>query len=199
MDKHKNLIFVLPALTGTFIFIVIPIFCSFALSFTEWDLLNEIKFVGLDNYKSILSEPEFLQILLNTFVYAISTTIFAVIIPLLIAAALNTKIRGCEVYKTIYFLPFITPAVVLAIVWSWIFDPNIGGINLLFKTHLNWLFDTHLAMPVLIFVSVWKLIGYNVVLFLTGFSTINQNVYEAAKIDGAGANETFWDITLPLL
>ena len=161
--------------------------------------MNEIKFVGLDNYKSILSEPEFLQILLNTFVYAISTTIFAVIIPLLIAAALNTKIRGSEVYKTIYFLPFITPAVVIAIVWSWIFDPNIGGINLLFKTHLNWLFDTHLAMPVLIFVSVWKLIGYNVVLFLTGFSTINQNVYEAAKIDGAGANETFWDITLPLL
>ena len=199
MDKHKNLIFVLPALAGTFIFIIIPIFCSFALSFTEWDLLNEIKFVGLDNYKSILSEPEFLQILLNTFVYDISTTIFAVIIPLLIAAALNTKIRGSEVYKTIYFLPFITPAVVIAIVWSWIFDPNIGGINLLFKTHLNWLFDTHLAMPVLIFVSVWKLIGYNVVLFLTGFSTINQNVYEAAKIDGAGANETFWDITLPLL
>ncbi len=186
-------------MTGTFIFIIIPIFCSFALSFTEWDLLNEIKFVGLDNYKSILSEPEFLQILLNTFIYAISTTIFAVIIPLLIAAALNTKIRGSEVYKTIYFLPFITPAVVIAIVWSWIFDPNIGGINLLFKTHLNWLFDTHLAMPVLIFVSVWKLIGYNVVLFLTGFSTINQNVYEAAKIDGAGANETFWDITLPLL
>ena len=199
MDKHKNLIFVLPALAGTFIFIIIPIFCSFALSFTEWDLLNEIKLVGLNNYKSILSEPEFLQILLNTFVYAISTTIFAVIIPLLIAAALNTKIRGSEVYKTIYFLPFITPAVVIAIVWSWIFDPNIGGINLLFKTHLNWLFDTHLAMPVLIFVSVWKLIGYNVVLFLTGFSTINQNVYEAAKIDGAGANETFWDITLPLL
>lgn len=159
MDKHKNLIFVLPALAGTFIFIIIPIFCSFALSFTEWDLLNEIKFVGLDNYKSILSEPEFLQILLNTFIYAISTTIFAVIIPLLIAAALNTKIRGSEVYKTIYFLPFITPAVVIAIVWSWIFDPNIGGINLLFKTHLNWLFDTHLAMPVLIFVSVWKLIG----------------------------------------
>ena len=199
MDKHKNLIFILPALIGTFIFIIIPIFCSFALSFTEWDLLNEIKFVGLDNYKSILSEPEFLQLLLNTFIYSISTTIFAVIIPLLIAAALNTKIRGSEVYKTIYFLPFITPAVVIAIVWSWIFDPNIGAINLLFKTHLKWLFDTHLAMPVLIFVSVWKLIGYNVVLFLTGFTTINQNLYEAAKIDGAGVKETFWEITIPLL
>ena len=170
MDKSKyGLIFILPALIGTFIFIIIPIFCYF------------------------------IQILVNTFVYAISTTIFAVIIPLLIASILNTKIRGSEVFKTVYFLPFITPAVVIAIVWSWIFDPNIGGINMLFKTHLNWLFDTHLAMPVLIFVSVWKLIGYNIVLFLTGFSTINQNVYEAAKIDGAGVNETFFEITLPLL
>lgn len=200
MDKSKyGLIFILPALIGTFIFIIIPIFCSFTLSFTEWDLLNNIKFIGLENYKNILTEPDFIQILVNTFVYAISTTIFAVIIPLLIASILNTKIRGSEVYKTVYFLPFITPAVVIAIVWAWIFDPNIGGINMLFKTHLNWLFDTHLAMPVLIFVSVWKLIGYNVVLFLTGFTTINQNVYEAAKIDGAGVNETFFEITLPLL
>ena len=200
MDKSKRgLLFVLPALAGTFIFIIIPIFCSFLLSFTNWDLLNEITFAGFDNYKAVLSEPEFLQILINTFVYAISTTFFAVIIPLFIASALNTKIRGSEVYKTIYFLPFITPAVVIAIVWSWIFDPNIGLVNTLFKTHLTWLFDTRLAMPVLIFVSVWKLIGYNVVLFLTGFSTINQNVYEAAKIDGAGENEIFWNITVPLL
>ena len=200
MDKSKRgLFFVLPALIGTFIFIIIPIFCSFLLSFTNWDLLNEITFVGLDNYKSVLTEPEFLQILINTFVYAISTTIFAVVIPLVIASILNTKIRGSELYKTIYFLPFITPAVVIAIVWSWIFDPNIGAVNVLFKTHLNWLFDTRLAMPVMIFVSVWKLIGYNVVLFLTGFSTINQNVYEAAKIDGAGSSEIFWNITVPLL
>lgn len=194
-----GLFFVLPALIGTFIFIIIPIFCSFGLSFTEWDLLNEIKFVGFDNYKSIFTEPVFFKILINTLVYAISTTVFAVIIPLVIASILNTKLRGAEWFKTIYFIPFITPAVVIAIVWSWIFDPNIGAINSLLRIHLNWLFDTHLAMPVLIFISVWKLIGYNIVLFLTGFSTINQNIYEAAKIDGAGANQTFWNITLPLL
>lgn len=194
-----GLFFVLPALIGTFIFIIIPIFCSFGLSFTEWDLLNEIKFVGIDNYKSIFTEPVFFKILINTLVYAIFTTIFAVIIPLVIASILNTKLRGAEWFKTIYFIPFITPAVVIAIVWSWIFDPNIGAINSLLRIHLNWLFDTHLAMPVLIFISVWKLIGYNIVLFLTGFSTINQNIYEAAKIDGAGANQTFWNITLPLL
>ena len=199
LHTQSGFLFVLPALIGTFIFIIIPIICSFTLSFMDWDLLNEIKFVGLSNYKSILNDGEFLQILINTFVYAISTTFFAVIIPLLIASALNTKIRGSEIFKTIYFLPFITPAVVIAIVWAWIFDPNIGLVNSLFKTHLTWLFDTRLAMPVLIFVSVWKLIGYNVVLFLTGFSTINQNVYEAAKIDGAGEKETFFKITIPML
>lgn len=200
MEKGKNgLIFVLPALVGTFIFIIIPIFCSFALSFTEWDLLNEIKFAGLANYKAVLGEKEFVEILVNTFVYAISTTFFAVIIPLLIASVLNSKIRGAEIYKTIYFLPFITPAVVIAIVWSWIFDPNIGLVNQLFRTNLNWLFDTHLAMSVLIFVSVWKLIGYNVVLFLTGFSTIDSGIYESAKIDGAGSKDIFFKITLPLL
>lgn len=200
MNKEKSgYLFILPALIGTFVFIVIPIFCSFALSFTDWDLLNEIKFVGLDNYKAVLSQGGFLQILINTFVYAISTTVFAVIIPLIIAAALNTKIRGSETFKAIYFLPFITPAVVIAIVWGWIFDPNIGAVNTLLKTHYTWLFSTRLAMPVLIFVSVWKLIGYNVVLFLTGFSTIDNSLYEAAKIDGAGTNETFFKITLPLL
>ncbi len=197
--QQGGLLFVLPALVGTFIFIIIPIISSFALSFTEWDLLNDITFVGLDNYKSVLSEPEFLQILINTFVYAISTTVFAVIIPLIIASILNAKIRGAEAFKTIYFLPFITPAVVIAIVWAWIFDPNIGLVNNLLNTHYSWLYSTKLAMPILIFISVWKLIGYNVVLFLTGFSTINQDVYEAAKIDGANNKQTFLKITVPLL
>ena len=198
MEK-KGLLFVLPALIGTFLFIIIPIFCSFGLSFSEWDLLNEIHYVGFSNYKSVFTEPEFLQILINTIVYAVSTTIFAVIIPLLIASIINNRIKGSELFKTIYFLPFITPAVVIAIVWAWIFDPNIGLVNTLFHTHYTWLFSTKLAMPVLIFVSIWKLIGYNVVLFLTGFSTIDKSVYEASKIDGATAYQTFFDITVPLL
>lgn len=191
--------FVLPAVIGIFVFIIIPILCSFALSFTEWDLLNEIKFVGLDNYKSVLTEPVFKQIFINTLVFAISVTIFAVTIPLIIANILNTKLRCAEWFKTIYFIPFITPTVVIAIVWSWIFDPNIGGVNILLGKHFEWLFDTKLAMPVLIFISVWKLIGYNVILFLTGFATIPTNLHEAAKIDGANEKERFFNITLPLL
>lgn len=200
MKKSKSgLFFVLPAFIGILIFIVIPIVCSFALSFTNWDLLNEIEFVGFQNYREILSEKDFIQILVNTVVYALSTTFFAVIIPLIIASILNNKIKGAEFFKTVYFLPFITPAIVIAIVWAWIFDPNIGLVNSIFKTHLTWLFDTRLAMPVLIFISVWKLIGYNVILFLTGFTTINTNIYEAARIDGANEREIFIDITLPLL
>lgn len=198
-DNFWEFCFVLPAIIGTFIFIIIPIFCSFALSFTEWDLLNDIKFVGLDNYKTILTEPIFRDILVNTLVYALSVTVFAVIIPLLIADIINSKIRGAEWFKTIYFIPFITPAVVIAIVWSWFFDPNIGLANALLRTHLEWLFDTRLAMPVLIFISVWRLIGYNIILFLSGFATIPSNLYEAAKIDGAGMNESFWYVTIPLL
>ena len=198
-NNISGTLFVLPAVIGTFIFIIIPIFCSFALSFTDWDLLIEVSFIGFDNYKVVLSEPVFLQIFLNTIVYALSVTVFAVIIPLIIAGILNSKFKGGEWFKTIYFIPFITPAVVIAIVWGWIFDPNIGGINILLKTHLTWLYDTHLAMPVLIFISVWKLIGYNVVLFLTGFSTINHELFEAAKIDGADGCKSFINITLPLL
>ena len=202
MEKRNNLfglLFVLPAVIGTFIFIVIPILCSFLLSFTNWDLLGDITFAGLSNYSAVFTEPVFIQILVNTIIYALSVTVFAVIIPLGIAAIINEKICGGEWFKTIYFIPFITPAVVIAIVWSWIFDPNIGAVNSILKTHCTWLFDTHLAMPVLIFVSVWKLIGYNVVLFLTGFSTINSNLYEAAKIDGANEISIFKNITLPLL
>ncbi|MCQ2755063.1 MAG: sugar ABC transporter permease, partial [bacterium] len=201
-NDNKNtwgVYFTLPAIIGTLIFIVIPIFCSFGLSFTEWDLLNEIKFVGLENYRAVFSEKIFFQIFINTLVYAISTTFFAVIIPLTIADILNQKLRGAECFKTIYFIPFITPAVVIAIVWSWIFDPNVGFVNNILHTHATWLFDTHLAMPVLIFISVWKLVGYNVVLFLTGLSTINNDLYEAAKIDGASSLQILKNITLPLL
>ena len=93
-DSYAGYIFILPALIGTVVFIIIPIFCSFALSFADWDLLGDITFVGLDNYKQILTDGEFLQILVNTFVYAISTTIFAVIIPLVIASILNTKVEN---------------------------------------------------------------------------------------------------------
>ena len=198
-DSFSGYIFILPALAGTLIFIIIPICYSFGLSFTKWDLLNEIQFVGLDNYKAILTEAVFVKILINTFVYALSTTFFGVLIPLILAYILNNKIIGGEFFKVSYFIPFITPMIVIGIVWEWIFDPNIGFFGKFLHLHINWLYDTNFAMPALIIVSVWKLIGYNMIIFLSGFSTISNDIFEASKIDGANSYQIFKNITIPLL
>ena len=198
-DGLTALVFILPAVLGTLIFIVIPVFFSFSLSFVDWDLLSPMKFVGLSNFKDVLTDSMFVQVLINTFVFAIASSVFAVIIPLVLACILNTKIRGSNFYKTAYFLPFITPMIVIAIVWQWVFDPNIGLFNQILHTHIKWLYDVRFAMPALIAVSVWKLIGYNMIIFLSGLSTINQEVLEAAKIDGANSWQVFKNVTVPLL
>ena len=192
-------IFILPALLGTFIFIIIPVIFSFGLSFAKWDLLGPISFAGFSNYKEIFSEELFWKILTNTVVFALSTSIFGVIIPLLLAYVINSKIRGSEFYKTAYFLPFITPMVVVGVIWGWLFDPNIGFLNQFLHIHINWLYDSKYAMPALIIVSVWKLIGYNMIIFLSGFASLSQDIFESAKIDGANSFQTLKNITIPLL
>lgn len=198
-ERFAGWVFILPALVGTLIFIIIPVICSFGLSFAKWDLLNPIQFVGLANYKEIFSEALFYKILLNTVVFALATSVLGVIIPLILACILNSKVRGSEFYKTAYFLPFITPMIVIGVVWEWIFDPNIGLLNHVLHLHINWLYDTHFAMPALIIVSVWKLIGYNMVIFLSSLAGISQSMFEAAKIDGANELQTFKNVTVPLL
>lgn len=198
-EQFAGWIFILPALVGTLIFIVIPVICSFGLSFAKWDLLNPIQFVELSNYKEIFTDSLFYKILWNTIVFAVSTSVLGVIIPLVLACILNSKIRGSEFYKTAYFLPFITPMIVIGVVWEWIFDPNIGFLNHILHLHINWLYDTHYAMTALIIVSVWKLIGYNMVIFLSALSGISQSMFEAAKIDGASPFQTFKNVTVPLL
>ena len=198
-QKFAGWIFIFPAFVGTLLFIIIPVICSFGLSFIKWDLLNPIQFVGFNNYREIFAETLFYKILINTFVFAISTSLFGVIIPLILACILNSKIRGSEFYKTAYFLPFITPMIVIGVIWEWIFDPNIGFLNHVLHLHINWLYDTHYAMPALIIVSVWKLIGYNMVIFLSSLSGISQSLFEAAKIDGANAFQIFKNVTVPLL
>jgi len=198
-DKSLILVFLLPALLGTFIFIIIPVICSFGLSFAKWDLLNPINFAGLENYKNLMRDGVFFQTLLNTIVFAVSTSVFGVIIPLVLADVLNSKIRGGEFFKTAYFLPFITPMVVTAIIWGWFFDPDIGLLNRFLNLHINWLYDTKFAMPALIAVSVWKLTGYNMIIFLSALASIPQDLYEAAKIDGAGDFQTFLNVTVPML
>lgn len=192
-------IFIFPALLGTFIFIILPIFASFGFSLTNWNLISSPEFVGFENYSLLFKDEFFAQVLGNTFVYAISVTALGVIIPLVLAFILNNKLFGDKFLKTSYFLPFVTPMIVLAIVWQWIFDPNFGLLNHLLKTDIKWLYDTDYALIALIIVSVWKNIGYNMIIFLAGLQNISPDIFEASKIDGASSFKNFFHITLPLL
>jgi len=192
-------LFLLPAVSGCVIFIFLPSICSFLLSFFKWNLITPVKFAGLNNYIELFQSDSFWFILKNTIYYALMTAVFASIIPLILAAILHSRIRGSEFYKTAYFLPFITPMTASAMIWQWIFDPNTGLVNALFKIHQEWLYNSETVLNVLIFITVWKLTGYNMIIYLSGFAGLNPNVYEAAKIDGAGSLKAFLRITLPLM
>ena len=198
-DTKNFILFTSIALIGIAIFIVIPAIGSFSLSFFKWDMLSDPKWVGLYNYIELFKNPKFWFILKNTLIFSLAVTIFAVIIPIILAAIMNEKIFGKEFFKTSYFLPFITPMIVVAIVWQWIFDPNFGLINHILKLHINWLYDPNLAMIAMIIVQSWKLIGYNTIILLSGFGNINISVIEAAEIDGASPFTRLTKIIIPLL
>ena len=199
-ENTKNFIlFTAIPLLGIMIFIVFPTVGSFALSFFNWDMLSKPEWVGISNYLDLFKNPKFWFILRNTLIFSLSVTIFAVIIPLLLAAILNEKIFGKDFFKTSYFLPFVTPMIVVALVWQWIFDPNLGLLNHLLKLNINWLFDPDFALTALIIVQAWKLIGYNTIILLSGFGNINSSLIEAAEIDGASPFAKFFRIIIPLL
>lgn len=198
-STRTALLFILPSIIGCLIFIFFPSLASLFLSFCKWNLINKIQYIGLENYIELVKSTEFWFILKNTIVYALSVTILGTIFPIILAAIIHSKIVCQNFFKTAYFLPFITPMIVIAMIWQWIFDPNIGFLNVLLKTNKQWLYDPKLALTALIIVSVWKLIGYNMIICLSGFSSINNQIYEAAKIDGSNPINTFFKITLPLL
>ncbi len=202
LTRNENIsawVFILPSVIGCLVFIIIPIAASFLLSFTEWNLLSKPEFIGFRNYTDLLSSKDFWLVFNNTIIFALATTILGTIIPLVLATIINSKIKGSEFFKTTYFIPFVTPMIVIAMVWEWIFDPKFGLLNYLLKSNIEWLYDTHTALFAIIIVSVWKLVGYNMIIFLSGFSTINSQVLESAKIDGSGKLTTFFKIIIPLL
>ena len=135
-DTKNFILFTTVALLGMAIFIIVPTLCSFILSFFKWDMLSLPEWAGFLNYSELFRNPKFWFILKNTIVFSVSTTILAVIIPIILAAILNEKIFGKEFFKTSYFLPFITPMIVVAVVWQWIFDPNLGLLNHILRLHI---------------------------------------------------------------
>lgn len=192
-------LFLAPALVLLTIFLFAPIVSLIYISFTNGSLVNS-QWIGFSNYKRLLIDPDFKQIIFNTFYFAIATIIPSIIIPLFLSILLNQKIILRGFFRTAYFIPSITSLVAMGLGFRWLFQNN-GPINqLLLQLNINpipWLNSTFWAMPVLIIFSTWRQIGFNLVVFLAGLQAIPQSRYEAAELDGANFWAKLWYITLP--
>lgn len=205
MNRIKTLnilpwLFLAPALILLSIFLFIPILSLLYLSFTNGSLVNQ-KWVGLINYKRLLIDPDFRQIIFNTTYFTIATIIPSIVIPLGLSILLNQKIIAQGFFRTAYFIPSITSLVAMGLGFRWLFQNN-GPINKLLLLPLNinaipWLNSSIWAMPVIIIFSTWRQIGFNLIVFLAGLQAIPQNRYEAAELDGANFWAKLWYITLP--
>ena len=166
-------------------------------------LTREKTWVGLDNYKTFFSDPKIAGSFLNTFRYTAVTVAGAVILSILVAAALNQKIRGANFYRIIFYLPVIAMPAAIAVVWRWMFNFEFGILNEIIKAFegspIPWLRDKNVFFISLSIVSVWGRIGFNVLLLLAGLQNIPTVYYDAAMVDGAGLVRRFFRITLPLL
>ncbi len=202
-DTFWAFVLLLPNLLGFLVFTVFPVVASFVLSFSEWDLLSPMKFVGADNYVKLVSDETFWKVLWNTFYFTLGTVPVGIALALLLAVALNKKIRGVKLFRAMYFLPVISSTVAVAIVWQWMYNPHFGLLNYILSVFgiegPLWLTSTTWAMPAVIITSIWKGLGFNMLLFLAGLQGIDAQFYEAAKIDGANSVRQFLHITIPLL
>lgn len=197
-------IFILPMVLGFLIFLLGPVLYSFARSFTNWSLADEIDFVGLKNYiKLFTRDTSFMRSLKNTLVFTLWYAPLKVVLGLALAILLFRKIKGVSLFRTILFTPVVVTHVVWGIVWKLIFSTSNGIVNQMLGffgiESINWLYDKHYAMMVVIIVCVLKNLGMNMVLFLAALQDISPVYYEAGMIDGANSRQAFWKITLPLL
>lgn len=198
-------LFLLPAFSIFIVFKYIPLLDNFRISMTSWNLFSPTKrFIGLQNFKSILTSDIFWQVLRNTLFFTFWSTVSSMVIGFFIAVLLfNRKGWGSKVLKTLFFIPNITTASAVAILWIWIFDPDFGLsgqlFNLLGKQSPRWLLTPGYAMWIVISLSVWRSIGYVMLIYSSGLAGINDEIYESARIDGASSWQQITRITLPLL
>ena len=198
-------LFIAPALTLFVIFIFIPLFASLYLSFTEYNVIHAPHWVGLANYQTLLfHDPRFWKAFRNTVIYVVGVVPTGIAVALLLAAALEELTRGKQLFKVLYFIPTVTSVVAIATVWKWLFAGekfgliNYGLIQLGLEP-VDWLLSPTWVLPAIIIMSVWAGLGYNMVFFSAGISTIPYTLYEAAKVDGANWWQRFWHVTVPML
>jgi multiple sugar transport system permease protein len=202
-DWFPAFVFLLPNLVSIGLFTLIPVVAGFFLSFTNWDMLSNPEWVGLENYADILKDRQFWNALRNTSIYTLIVIPGGLAVSMLLALALNSKIKGTAIYQAIFFLPYVSSTVAIALVWKWIYHPDYGVFNAMLRAvglpGVDWLTDPKVALISVAIVQIWQTAGYNMVLLLAGLRAIPKDYYEAARIDGASPWTIFWAITVPLL
>ena len=203
----QNLIaysFILPNLLGFAIFTLVPMAFSLALAFMNWDGANTVTFAGVDNFRRLIHDETFRIALVNTFYYVVGTVPPTMVASLALALLLNQSLRGRNFFRTTFFFPYVASLVAAAVVWNMLFHPAMGPVNQLLATlgvenPPRWTASVDWAMPTVIMASIWKGMGYYMVIYLAALQGIPSYLYEAAEIDGANAWQKFRYVTLPML
>ena len=203
----KNLVglsFILPNFIGFFIFVLIPVSFSLFLSFMRWDGFTAMAFNGLNNFTAIFRESVFRQAVVRTFRYTISCVGFTALASLGLAILLNRQFRGKGFFRSAVFFPHVASIVSIAVVWRLLFMKDLGPINVFLRfigivNPPGWFSTTRWALPGVIIVSVWKSMGYYMIVYLAALQNIPRELYEAAGIDGASAFQSFRRVTVPML
>lgn len=198
-------LFLAPGLLHFAIFTVFAVSFAFFISFHKWNIIQPDKpFVGLDNYIRLFEDPRFLRAVTNTLTFMIGVPL-GLASGLSVALLLNTKVRGQAIYRTLFYIPVVTPLVVSSIIWKWVYQGDYGLLNYyllkfgLIEQKITWLADPDLALPALIIMMIWGGTGGTMVIYLAGLQSIPEEMYDAAKVDGASAWQRLLYITIPLL
>ena len=188
-----------PSLFGVVCFLLLPMLVVVWLSLHRWDLLGPIRYVGLDNWRSVLTDASFGNSLLVTVLFIAIVVPAQILLGLVAAALLARELPGSGVFRTVYVLPWVCSPLAVAVLWHWILAPTDGAVSTLLDRRIEWLTDPGLALPVVSAVTVWTNVGYVTLFFLAGILAIPPQIHAAARLDGATAWQRFWHITLPML
>jgi multiple sugar transport system permease protein len=203
--KTTPYLFIAPMIGGLILFRLGPIVAAFLISFTRWNVRTDPDFVGLANYRELFASDTFWLVLKNTLIFAVVYLPGVMVLALAMALLLNQKLRGIAFFRGLFFMPYVTSMVAVAMVWNWIFSTRFGLLNNLLRDVFGftsvpaWLGDQDYTLLVLIIVTIWKTSGFQMMIFLAGLQGIPPYLYEAARIDGANRWQMFWRITLPML
>jgi len=202
-DAITGYFFIAPAVFGLLVFLIYPIIASFVISSFEWNVLTTPKFIGIENYKSLFTDKVFLISLANTVKWVLFYVPVSILVSFIMALAMDMPVRGIGFFRTVFYIPVITPIICVALLFVWMYNKEFGILNYLLAQvggqPVGWLTDSRISIFAIALMSIWKWAGYNMLIMLAGLQGIPDTLYEAAEIDGVTPLKKVWYIKLPLL